>query len=331
MGRPKTDKSEWVCSVCGEKYGERTNRFQKIDGKIYCAKHAEQMRRHGKILPHKKERNRVGVCCVCGEKACGTFTDGKDYCKRHYLQMYRHGKIFDRTIYDRNEYIDHIESGYCECVMYDKDFNVVGTTLVDIEQKERLKDYKIYMRVQGNKKYAIISLGDGQKLLLHRFICGITDRDYTVDRCVDHINGNSLDNRSKNLRICSQNENMKNIKKKNKICGIKWLRENQRWTATITNNYKTEHLGNFLKFEEAVYARLKREKELYGDYGANKQYYYILDTCNPLEEIKKIDLVRPEEKERIVPLLQKPHNRNSVIGEAALNDIIIKENNTEKQ
>ena len=327
MGRPKIDKSDWVCCVCGEKYGERTERFQKIDGKVYCAKHASQIKKHGKVLPGKKERNRVGNCCICGEKGCGTFKDGKDYCKRHYLQMYRHGKIFDRTIYDRNEYIDHPESGYCECVMYDKNFDPVGTTLVDIEQKERLKDYKIYMRIQSNKKYAIINLGEGQKLLLHRFLCGITDRDYTVDRCVDHINGNSLDNRIKNLRICSQSENMKNIKKDNKICGVKWLIENQKWTATITNNYKTEHLGNFIRFEEAVYARLKREKELYGEYGANKKYYYILEIDNPLEEIEKIGFINPEKKDRIVPLLGKTHNRVSNIGKEILDEIKDKENN----
>ena len=317
MGRTKLDKSGWVCCVCGEKYGERTTRFRKINGKIYCCKHSTQIERHGNILPHKKERGRVGPCCICGEPGrCTWEVDGRDYCKKHYLQVYRHGKTFERTIFDRNEYIDHVEEGYSECIMYDKNFNEVGRTLIDLEKKPILEKYKICMRNVSNKKYALINLGGGQKLLLHRFILGLTDRNYSVERCVDHINGDSLDNRILNLRICSQNENMKNIKKGDKhICGVKWLRENQKWGVCITNNYTSIHVGNFQTFEEAVYARLKKEKELFGDYGANSRYYYILEHENPIEEIKKIGFARQEELGRVIPLVESPHKRISIVGQ----------------
>lgn len=304
MGRPKKDKSNWICCICGEKYGDRTERFKMIDGKVYCSKHATQIERHGDILPREKERSRVGPCCVCGEPGKCTWKDGKDYCRRHYLQIVRHGKILERTIYDKNEYIDNIDEGYSECIMYDKNFNEAGRTIVDLDKKPILEKYKIYMRESSNKKYALICLGDGQKLLLHRFILGIVDRNYSVDRCVDHINGNSLDNRASNLRICSQRENMKNIKKEKKICGVRWLVDNQKWAACIVNDYKTIHLGNFNTFEEAVYARLKKEKELFGEFGAHSLYYYILDSKSPIDEIKKIDLVRPDQKEREIPLVQ---------------------------
>lgn len=321
MGRPKIDKSDWVCCICGEKYGERSTRFRKIDGKVYCAKHSTQMERHGEILPHKKERSRVGPCCVCGAPGRCTWEDGKDYCKKHYLQMYRHGRILERTIYDRNEYIDHEDEGYTECLMYDRDFKEVGRTIVDIDKKPILEKYKIYMRNVSNKKYALISLGRGQKLLLHRFILGITDRNYSIDRCVDHINGNSLDNRSENLRICSQGENMKNIRKGKKVCGVKWLTENQKWGVVIMHNYETIHVGNFLTFEEAVYARLKKEKELFGEYGANSSYYYVLDIENPLEEIKKIGFVKPEQKERAIPLKEVHKDRVGDISKKIIEEI----------
>lgn len=316
MGRNKIDKSGWTCCVCGEKYGERTTRFRKIDGKIYCSKHSTQIERHGKILPAEKERYRVGPCCVCGEPGRCTWEDGKDYCRRHYLQMCRHGKILARTIYDGNVYIDHVNEGYTECVMYDKNSNEVGRTLIDLDKKPIVENHKIYMRNVAGKKYALISLGYGQKLLLHRYILGLTDRNYTVEKCVDHINGDSLDNRVCNIRICSQNENMKNIKKGEKhICGVKWLRENQKWSSCITHNYQTIHGGNFDSFEEAVYSRLIMEKELFGKYGGNSKYYYILESEEPIEEIKKIGFAMPEQKGRMLPLIQKPHKRISVVGE----------------
>src|SRR5271166_2578955 len=48
----------------------------------------------------------------------------------------------------------------------------------------------------------------GRKLYLHRLILGIEDSKIHVD----HINGNGLDNRRENLRICSNGENRRNSK-----------------------------------------------------------------------------------------------------------------------
>lgn len=322
MGRPKINKAEWTCCVCGEKYGEHTVSFKKIKGKIYCPKHATQIERHGHVLPKEKERNRVGECCICGEKARCTWTDGKDYCRKHYLQMVRHGKILEHTIFDRNQYIDHVEEGYCECVMVNKNFEEVGRTLIDLDKKKLVENYKIYMRTSTKKKYAMISFPGGQKLFLHRFLCGFNDTNYTLDQCVDHINGNSLDNRCVNLRICPHKDNMKNIKKGERhICGVVWLRENEKWSARIVLKYQTLHLGNYDNFEEAVYARIKAEKEICDDYGSNAKYFYILDSEDPIGEIKKIGFKKPDETERELPLLQKKHERKSKVGEKILTDL----------
>ena len=322
MGRPKIDKTDWVCCVCGEKYGENTTSFKKIRGSVYCPKHASQIERHGKTLPKEKERNRVGECCVCGEKGRCTWIDGKDYCRKHYLQMTRHGKILEHTIFDRNEYIDHPEDGYCECIMVNKNFEEVGRTLIDLDKKETVEKYKVYMRMSSNKKYAMISLPGGQKILLHRFLCGFKDSNYTLDRCVDHINGNSLDNRCENLRVCHHEDNMKNIKRgKKHICGVVWLRENEKWSSRITSKYKTVHLGNFDEFEEAVYARIKAEKEFCEEYGSNSEYFYVLDADNPLEEIKKIGFEKPVMLDREVPLMQKKHVRKDTLASKVLTEI----------
>ena len=224
---------------------------------------------------------------------------------------------------ERNQYIDHVEEGYCECVMVNKNFEEVGRTLIDLDKKKLVEKYKIYMRTAAKKKYAMISLPGGQKLFLHRFLCGFNDTNYTLDQCVDHINGNSLDNRCANLRICRHKDNMKNIRKENHVCGVSWLRENEKWTARIMSKYRTIYLGNYDSFEEAVYARIKAEKEICDEYGSNASYFYILDLEDPIGEIKKLGFKKPDETERELPLLQKKHERKSKIGEKFLVDLNI--------
>lgn len=82
---------------------------------------------------------------------------------------------------------------------------------------------------------------------------------------IDHINGNSLDNRIENIREVTQAENLKNkAMYKNNNSGVTgvWLNKKKAlWNAYITSNGKRHHIGNFKAFEDAVSARKKAEKE----------------------------------------------------------------------
>lgn len=99
--------------------------------------------------------------------------------------------------------------------------------------------------------------------------------------------GDSLDNRKSNLRVCSHRENMKNIRKKDKVIGVS-IKKDGRYTSRIMNNYKTLNLGIFETYEEAVLARITKEYELCGEYGPNKDLFYVLNLPYPLEELSKI-------------------------------------------
>ena len=275
------------CCICGKTKDE--SRLGRLEGKVYCQAHLHQMIRHGHILPIEKTRNRLKTCCVCGMPAKATFgVDGKEYCRKHYMQMYHHGHILSRTIYDKNEYIDHLEEGYTECITYNKDFNKSYHVMIDLDCKSLIEQYKVYTRQAGSKIYAMLTLKNGKKQFLHRFILGI-NKKYVIDETVDHINGNSLDNRLCNLRICSQAENAKNNRgNRNTIVGVSWLKYNKKWTARIMSNYRHYHLGNFDTYEEAVLARLIKEKELCGDFGPNKNLFYLIDHPLPIENLKKV-------------------------------------------
>ncbi len=128
--------------------------------------------------------------------------------------MYHKGKITERTIYDPNEYILHDD--YAECITYDKEGNETARIKVDLDKVGELKQFKIYIRKQGGDTwYAAISI-NGKKILLHRYLMGVHEEEYSIKKVVDHINGDKLDNRIQNLRVCEHKDNMKNIRKGSK-------------------------------------------------------------------------------------------------------------------
>lgn len=277
-----------VCEVCGAPLGGPV-KLRMFNDYIVCDKHYEQLNKYGKITDPspRKHKKVLETCCVCGGPKLAT-VEGKPYCRKHYMQLYNHGKLLERTIYDSNEYIEH--NDYIEIKTFDKNGKYNGSTKIDKEYLEEVKKYKVYIRSQKEKKYATVSskTESGKKYFLHRIIMGLKDIRYNLDIAVDHINGDSLDNRSNNLRICTQEDNMKNIRKKNHIVGVGWLKANKKWTARITHNYKNIHIGNYALYEEAVLARITKEKELIGEFGANKDLYYIINLPSPLEEIRKV-------------------------------------------
>lgn len=136
--------------------------------------------------------------------------------------------------------------------------------LVDDDDFERVAKYKWCALKRKHTTYAVRTHtinGKQKYVAMHRFIIRPTEENF-----VDHINGNGLDNRKKNLRECSKRENSLNkgiIKtglKKSKYKGVrKSLYCDTSWEARIKVNYKTIHLGTFkdellaaIKYDEAA-------------------------------------------------------------------------------
>lgn len=89
--------------------------------------------------------------------------------------------------------------------------------------------------------------------LIHRLIMNASPDEY-----VDHINGDTTDNRRENLRICSNANNIQNSGvRKNNTSGYKgvwWNERNQCWQAQIRSKGKRIHVGNFKCKHEAAKA-----------------------------------------------------------------------------
>ena len=88
---------------------------------------------------------------------------------------------------------------------------------------------------------------------------------------VDHINGDTLDNRRKNLRICNrrQNNQNRNVQKNKKNCkykGVYWDQSNKKYKTFITSEGKDYWIGRFKSEKEAALAYNKKAVELFGKF-----------------------------------------------------------------
>ena len=87
---------------------------------------------------------------------------------------------------------------------------------------------------------------------------------------VDHINGNGLDNRKENLRLCTTRENNANQKKnRNNSSGYKGVAKASncsKWRAYIRVDGVQRHLGNHNTPEEAARAYDAAAKKHFGEY-----------------------------------------------------------------
>lgn len=88
--------------------------------------------------------------------------------------------------------------------------------------------------------------------------------------CVDHIDGNRLDNRVNNLRIVTRWQNRLNCgtRKDNTSghTGVSWARDKRKWVAQIQVHGKGIRLGRFSNIDDAIAARKAAEIKYFGEY-----------------------------------------------------------------
>ncbi|MCK5341869.1 MAG: HNH endonuclease [Candidatus Heimdallarchaeota archaeon] len=145
-------------------------------------------------------------------------------------------------------------------------------TLIDNEDHERMKtiSWRVFKRPNKRTMYArgwIKINGKFKSILMHRFIMNLRSGD---NKQVDHINGNGLDNRKGNLRICNNKQNAQNRGKRincvSKFKGVARVSNSNKWQAQIWHNGKKIYLGVFSKEEDAAKAYDIEANKLFGEY-----------------------------------------------------------------
>lgn len=105
---------------------------------------------------------------------------------------------------------------------------------------------------------------------LHRVILAkMIGRDIESKEDVDHINGDTLDNRRENLRLASRSQNQMNRKRsKNNKTGYKGVSQRGKtFHAQITANGKKLHLGQHATAEIAFAVYCEAVKKYHGEFG----------------------------------------------------------------
>lgn len=203
-----------------------------------------------------KNIKEIKKCVVCGNtyKVCNT--EMGLLCSKHYSQFKRHGKILERTKYDLNEI--EIVDDIAYIILYNNKNEISAKALIDKEDIDKVKDYK-WCKDANNY------VRNSKQEYLHRIIVG------EASFYVDHINGNTLDNRKSNLRICNNADNLKNrvkLPKNNtsEILGVRFRKDRNKWYAEIQYNEQKVRLGSYTNKEDAIKARLDAELKYFGKY-----------------------------------------------------------------
>lgn len=147
--------------------------------------------------------------------------------------------------------------------LHNKDGGIRGWVIVDYEDFVSLVDY----RWSDHKGYAFRSTTKGGRqvgIFMHREIM-----KPGPGLLVDHINGNTKDNRRANLRICTASQNRCNADRYPSRSGLKgahYIAKNGRWEARITAYGQCHYLGRHRTKEAAHAAYVEAAKRLHGEF-----------------------------------------------------------------
>jgi len=141
--------------------------------------------------------------------------------------------------------------------------------IVDDEDYEYLNQFKWTAGLMHNIWYAVCHIhvnGKDKTIYMHTVILGTPKGMQS-----DHKNGDGLDNRRENLRICTHTQNLHNQRKQigptsSRFKGVSWNNKRRRWAAQISP-YRQHIVLGFFNFEiDAAKAYNKAAIEHFGEF-----------------------------------------------------------------
>ena len=142
-----------------------------------------------------------------------------------------------------------------EAIIDSSDVKLVSGRHWHVVDEKHTSYAKSWMRIDGK----------GMAKPLHRFLMNPPDG---MD--VDHIDGNGLNNRRSNLRVCTRSENQRNrkVSKRNKLGlkGVYYCKHNKVFMASIKSDKKYIKLGQYSTPEQAYEAYCNAAKIYHGEF-----------------------------------------------------------------
>lgn len=154
-----------------------------------------------------------------------------------------------------------LHKDHVEILVFDRD-NCGYSCLFDYSSIDKIKDHKWRAQKNTDKYIAVVATTEKSTIIMSRIIAVPSS-----DMFVDHVNGNPLDNRVNNLRICTHQQNMLNrAKGRGAFKGVYFDKSREKWCAQITVNGKTKTIGRYLNEIEAAIAYDSFAKKLHGEF-----------------------------------------------------------------
>lgn len=148
-----------------------------------------------------------------------------------------------------------------------KEISLTGglVALVDDEDWPLISQHNWRAQKSDTTYYALTGASETAWISLHRLIT-----EATPDQTVDHKDGDGLNNRRSNLRVCTREQNSANrrlgVNNKSGYKGVCWVRKRGKWLAQISVDKKHYTLGAFADPWEAAQAYNKAALAAWGEF-----------------------------------------------------------------
>ena len=134
--------------------------------------------------------------------------------------------------------------------------------VIDAVDVDAVKGFRWSEHKSKNTSYVVLrtkSEGRDTRQFLHRLLLAAP-----ASMEVDHVNGNGLDNRRANLRLCTREENSRNTRAsgKSRFKGVWFCKQTGKWMARLRVHNKTV-LGKRFDTEEEAARAYDRAAALY--------------------------------------------------------------------
>lgn len=139
--------------------------------------------------------------------------------------------------------------------------------VIDSIDYKAIKPFHWHFSTCGYATTTFWNDGKCKHAAMHRFLLGYPPKG----RVIDHINGDKLDNRRHNLRICTHRQNIMNqkvqsIKKDSRYKGVCLHACTGKWRAQLYTGKKQYYLGLFLNEMDAATAYNDAAIKHFGEY-----------------------------------------------------------------
>lgn len=234
-------------------------------------------------------------CEICGRETNRIYHCwGYTLCSKHMHQYHKYGHFLDNIARTNNDLNDHYEdeqnTNIIHVNLYNQRNEYICNFIIDSDDLPKVKYHK--WRMSHDHVVTGLPAKGTQRDITHIILNFDPKQDSYI--VVDHINGNPLDNRKQNLRICTQGQNCINKKiasnNTSGFTGVSYRKERDRFDPEIKLQRKRCHLGYCKTLKEAVYKRYYAEELLFKDFVRNEEHQKAYLYTQDMPENKKREL-----------------------------------------